>query len=126
MGAIVAPLVVVLGERVPFEVFGASGIICDRGWGRPLALRTRRQAPAEGDGSSGPRASSGRGLRPRQGPAACVPAAAVWGGGAPSIGGGITTADRVICPGSKGLFVPVLEPGFGCRDKRLEAFCPGW
>ena len=33
-----------------------------------------------------------------------------------------TTTDRAICPGSKGLFVPVLEPGFGCRDKSP----PGW
>ena len=29
-----------------------------------------------------------------------------------------TTTDRAICPRSKGLFVPVLEPGFGCRDKK--------
>ena len=28
-----------------------------------------------------------------------------------------TTTDWAICPGSKGLFVPVLEPGFGRRDK---------
>ena len=27
MGAILAPMVVVLGERVPFAVFGASGIV---------------------------------------------------------------------------------------------------
>ena len=31
--------------------------------------------------------------------------------------GNHTTTDRAICPGSKGLFVPVLEPGFGRRDK---------
>ena len=31
--------------------------------------------------------------------------------------GSITTTDWAICPGSKGLFVPVLEPGFGRRDK---------
>ena len=60
MGAIVAPLVVVLGERVPFEVFGASGIICDRGWGR------QRQA--------GPCACAGR--HPRKGMAAQGPAPA--------------------------------------------------
>ena len=28
-----------------------------------------------------------------------------------------TTTDRAICPGSKGLFVPILEPGFSRRDK---------
>ena len=37
-----------------------------------------------------------------------------------------TTTDRVICPGSKGLFVPVLEPGQGRRDKSTGGFCPGW
>ena len=38
----------------------------------------------------------------------------------------ITTTDRAICPGSKGLFVPVLEPGQGRRDKSAGGFCPGW
>jgi len=37
-----------------------------------------------------------------------------------------TTTDRAICPGSKGRFVPVLEPGQGCRDKSAGGFCPGW
>ena len=37
-----------------------------------------------------------------------------------------TTTDRAICPGSKGLFVPVLEPGQGRRDKSAGVFCPGW
>ena len=38
----------------------------------------------------------------------------------------LTTTDRAICPGSKGLFVPVLEPGFGRRDKSTpSAFVPG-
>ena len=37
-----------------------------------------------------------------------------------------TTTEYAICPGSKGLFVPVLEPGFGRRDKSLQGFCPGW
>ena len=37
-----------------------------------------------------------------------------------------TTTDRAICPGSKGLFVPVLEPGQGRRDKSAGGFCPGW
>jgi len=36
-----------------------------------------------------------------------------------------TTTDRVICPGSKRLLVPVLEPGQGRRDKNAEGFCPG-
>ena len=38
----------------------------------------------------------------------------------------LTTTDQPICPGSKGLFVPVLELGFGRRDKSLQGFCPGW
>ena len=33
-----------------------------------------------------------------------------------------TTTDRAICPGSKGLFVPVLEPGQGRRDKSAGGF----
>jgi len=37
-----------------------------------------------------------------------------------------TTTDRAICPGSKGLFVPVLKPGQGRRDKSAGVFCPGW
>ena len=37
----------------------------------------------------------------------------------------LTTTDRAICPGSKGPFVPVLEPGFGCRDKSLGVIEPG-
>ena len=37
-----------------------------------------------------------------------------------------TTTNRAICPGSKGLFVPVLEPGQGRRDKSAGGFCPGW
>ena len=37
-----------------------------------------------------------------------------------------TTTDQAICPGSKGLFVPVLEPGQGRRDKSAGGFCPGW
>ena len=32
----------------------------------------------------------------------------------------LTTTERLICPGSKGLFVSVLEPGFGRRDKSLS------
>ena len=38
---------------------------------------------------------------------------------------GDTTTDRAICPGSKGSFVPVLEPGFGCRDKLSRVVEPG-
>ena len=33
-----------------------------------------------------------------------------------------TTTDRAICPGFKGLFVPVLEPGQGRRDKSAGGF----
>ena len=39
---------------------------------------------------------------------------------------GDTTTDRAICPGSKGPFIPILEPGFGCRDKSSGGFYPGW
>ena len=36
-----------------------------------------------------------------------------------------TLKKTVFCPGSITPFVPVLEPGFAFRDKRLEAFVPG-
>ena len=37
-----------------------------------------------------------------------------------------TTTKTAICPGSIWPFVPVLEPGFGRRDKSAGGFCPGW
>ena len=37
-----------------------------------------------------------------------------------------TTTKTAFCPGSIWPFVPVLEPGFGRRDKSAGGFCPGW
>jgi len=38
----------------------------------------------------------------------------------------VTTTKTAFCPGSIWPFVPVLEPGFGRRDKSAGGFCPGW
>ena len=37
-----------------------------------------------------------------------------------------TTTDSVFCPDSKLVFIPILEPGQGFRDKSPRVFCPGW
>jgi len=38
----------------------------------------------------------------------------------------LATTKTAFCPGSIWPFVPVLEPGFGRRDKSAGGFCPGW
>ena len=49
-----------------------------------------------------------------------VPGGNLAGSGSWFVAAGSTTTDQAIYPDSKGLFVPVLEPGFGRRSRVVE------